>query len=87
MVIVKHLWIPKKYWIYVPNWNAVGLVRSRPSRMLSLAETHLFRRAAGLRRSPDSILDRDGGRIAVQLLLGEAEPGRVRHVHVLCRGK
>ena len=25
-VIVKHLWIPKKYWHYVPNWNAVGLV-------------------------------------------------------------
>ena len=27
MVIVKHLFIPKKFWPYVPNWNAVGLVR------------------------------------------------------------
>jgi len=27
-VVAKHLWIPKKYWSYVPNWNAVGLVSS-----------------------------------------------------------
>jgi len=25
-VVAKHLWIPKKYWSYIPNWNAVGLV-------------------------------------------------------------
>jgi uncharacterized oligopeptide transporter (OPT) family protein len=25
-VIAKHFWIPKKYWGWVPNWNAVGLV-------------------------------------------------------------
>lgn len=25
-VIVKHLYIPKRYWIFVPNWNAIGLV-------------------------------------------------------------
>ena len=25
-VLVKHLWIPKKYWVWIPNWNAVGLV-------------------------------------------------------------
>ncbi|KAG8900722.1 hypothetical protein FRB99_005795 [Tulasnella sp. 403] len=24
-VVVKHLWIPKKYWHWVLNWNAVGL--------------------------------------------------------------
>lgn len=24
-VIVKHLWIPHKYWAWVPNWNAIGL--------------------------------------------------------------
>ncbi|KAK0465543.1 oligopeptide transporter [Desarmillaria tabescens] len=29
-VVVKHLWIPKKYWIYVPNWNAVGLAFVTP---------------------------------------------------------
>ncbi|KAG9102259.1 hypothetical protein FRC06_002178 [Ceratobasidium sp. 370] len=23
--VVKHLWIPRKYWVYVPNWNAIGL--------------------------------------------------------------
>jgi len=23
--VVKHLWIPQKYWVYVPNWNAIGL--------------------------------------------------------------
>ncbi|KAG8709132.1 hypothetical protein FRC08_018523 [Ceratobasidium sp. 394] len=23
--VVKHLWIPRKYWSYVPNWNAIGL--------------------------------------------------------------
>jgi uncharacterized oligopeptide transporter (OPT) family protein len=25
-VVFKHFWIPKKYWPYVPNWNAIGLV-------------------------------------------------------------
>lgn len=29
-VVVKHLWIPKKYWVYVPNWNAVGLAFVTP---------------------------------------------------------
>ena len=24
-VVVKYLWIPRKYWVWVPNWNAVGL--------------------------------------------------------------
>ena len=31
MVVVKHLWIPKKYWGYIPNWNAVGLVSVFPA--------------------------------------------------------
>ena len=25
-VVARHFWIPKKYWSYVPNWNAIGLV-------------------------------------------------------------
>src|SRR5260370_36247227 len=25
-VVAKHLWVPKKYWVWIPNWNAVGLV-------------------------------------------------------------
>ena len=29
VVIAKHLWIPKKYWVWIPNWNAVGLVSTR----------------------------------------------------------
>ncbi|KAF8761685.1 OPT oligopeptide transporter protein [Rhizoctonia solani] len=24
-VVIKHLWIPRKYWGYIPNWNAIGL--------------------------------------------------------------
>ncbi|CAE6510756.1 unnamed protein product [Rhizoctonia solani] len=24
-VVIKHLWIPRKYWNYIPNWNAIGL--------------------------------------------------------------
>ncbi|KDQ08611.1 hypothetical protein BOTBODRAFT_179688 [Botryobasidium botryosum FD-172 SS1] len=24
-VVVKHLWIPRKFWVYIPNWNAIGL--------------------------------------------------------------
>lgn len=24
-LVGKHLWLPKKYWGYVPNWNAIGL--------------------------------------------------------------
>jgi uncharacterized oligopeptide transporter (OPT) family protein len=27
-VVVKHLWIPRKYWVWFPNWNAIGLVSS-----------------------------------------------------------
>jgi uncharacterized oligopeptide transporter (OPT) family protein len=27
-VVVKHLWTPRKYWVWFPNWNAFGLVSS-----------------------------------------------------------
>ncbi|KAI0743453.1 OPT oligopeptide transporter [Daedaleopsis nitida] len=37
MVIAKHLWIPKKYWIYIPNWNAVGLAFVAPQIPFSIA--------------------------------------------------
>ncbi|KAI0355848.1 oligopeptide transporter [Trametes cingulata] len=36
-VIVKYLWIPKKYWHWVPNWNAVGLAFVTPQIYYSLA--------------------------------------------------
>ncbi len=36
-VVVKHLWIPKKYWHWVPNWNAVGLAFVVPQVYYSIA--------------------------------------------------
>lgn len=26
-VLLKYYVVPKQYWVYVPNWNAIGLVR------------------------------------------------------------
>ncbi|KAG5651754.1 hypothetical protein H0H81_007566 [Sphagnurus paluster] len=36
-LVVKHFWIPKKYWGYVPNWNAVGLGFVVPQVYYSIA--------------------------------------------------
>jgi uncharacterized oligopeptide transporter (OPT) family protein len=36
-VVVKHFWIPKKYWVYVPNWNAVGLAFVTPQVFYPIA--------------------------------------------------
>ncbi|KAI0761256.1 oligopeptide transporter [Trametes elegans] len=36
-VVVKQLWIPKKYWHWVPNWNAVGLAFVTPQVYYSIA--------------------------------------------------
>jgi len=36
-VIVKNFFLPKKYWVYVPNWNAVGLGFVIPQVHYSLA--------------------------------------------------
>ncbi|KAF8998711.1 OPT oligopeptide transporter [Cyathus striatus] len=36
-VVVKHWWIPKKYWCYVPNWNAFGLAFVVPQVYYSIA--------------------------------------------------
>ncbi|GLB42392.1 putative OPT oligopeptide transporter protein [Lyophyllum shimeji] len=36
-LIVKRFWIPKKYWAWVPNWNAVGLAFVVPQVYYSLA--------------------------------------------------
>ena len=27
-VVAKHFWIPERYWPWLPNWNAIGLVSS-----------------------------------------------------------
>ncbi|EIW63154.1 OPT oligopeptide transporter [Trametes versicolor FP-101664 SS1] len=36
-VVAKHLWVPKKYWQYIPNWNAVGLAFVAPQIPFSIA--------------------------------------------------
>ena len=36
-VVAKHLWLPKKYWHWVPNWNAVGLAFVVPQVYYSIA--------------------------------------------------
>ena len=36
-VVAKHLWIPKKYWGWIPNWNAVGLAFVVPQVYYSIA--------------------------------------------------
>jgi len=36
-VVAKRFWIPRKYWAYVPNWNAVGLAFVVPQVYYSLA--------------------------------------------------
>ncbi|KAF9567161.1 OPT oligopeptide transporter [Agrocybe pediades] len=36
-LVVKKFWIPKKYWGYVPNWNAVGLAFVVPQVYYSIA--------------------------------------------------
>ncbi|KAI0717203.1 OPT oligopeptide transporter protein-domain-containing protein [Cerioporus squamosus] len=37
MVVVKHLWVPKKHWHWIPNWNAVGLAFVAPQIPFSIA--------------------------------------------------
>ncbi|KAH9858652.1 OPT oligopeptide transporter [Lenzites betulinus] len=37
MVVAKHIWVPKKYWQYIPNWNAVGLAFVAPQIPFSIA--------------------------------------------------
>ncbi|KAF9460024.1 oligopeptide transporter [Collybia nuda] len=36
-LLIKHIWIPKKYWKFVPNWNAVGLAFVVPQVYYSIA--------------------------------------------------
>jgi uncharacterized oligopeptide transporter (OPT) family protein len=36
-VFVKHFWIPKRYWGYIPNWNAIGLAFVVPNLYYSIA--------------------------------------------------
>ncbi|CCA76487.1 related to permeases-unknown function [Serendipita indica DSM 11827] len=36
-VVAKHLWLPRKYWVWFPNWNAVGLAFVVPQLQYSIA--------------------------------------------------
>ncbi|KAG6814824.1 hypothetical protein H0H87_007176, partial [Tephrocybe sp. NHM501043] len=36
-LVVKHYWLPKKYWKYMPNWNAIGLGFVVPQVYYSIA--------------------------------------------------
>ena len=36
-VVAKHYWIPKKYYGYIPNWNAIGLGFVVPQVFYSIA--------------------------------------------------
>ncbi|KAL0569402.1 hypothetical protein V5O48_012567, partial [Marasmius crinis-equi] len=36
-VCIKHWFVPKKYWPYVPNWNAIGLGFVVPQTYYSIA--------------------------------------------------
>ncbi|RDB27912.1 hypothetical protein Hypma_002189 [Hypsizygus marmoreus] len=74
-LLIKHIWIPKKYWGYVPNWNAVGLAFVVPQVFYSIAM------AVGstinffwLRRSPASF-DMYMFAISAGLLAGEGLGG------------
>ena len=35
--VAKYLWLPKKYWAWVPNWNAVGLAFVVPNTYYATA--------------------------------------------------
>ncbi|KAH8828831.1 oligopeptide transporter [Flagelloscypha sp. PMI_526] len=37
MVVIQHLWIPKKYWKFVPNWNSIGLAFVVPNTYYATA--------------------------------------------------
>ncbi|TFK32332.1 oligopeptide transporter [Crucibulum laeve] len=74
-LVIKHFYIPKKYWQYVPNWNAVGLAFVVPQVYYSVAM------AAGsifnyfwLKRSPGSF-DMYMFAISAGLLAGEGLGG------------
>jgi cell shape-determining protein MreD len=70
-VIVKHLWVPKKYWVWVPNWNAVGLV----STPIPIERTGVISApASGLHRSWDAILNCHGLWFPLCIYMVEKKP-------------
>jgi len=75
IVVVKHLWIPRKHWHWVPNWNAVGLAFVVPQTYFPLAM--VFGATINYvweKRSPKSF-DMYGFPVAAGLLAGEGLGG------------
>ena len=74
-MVLKHYYIPKKYWVYVPNWNAVGLAFVIPQVYFAIAMA--FGATVNwfwMRRSPSS-LDMYMFPVAAGLLAGEGLGG------------
>ncbi|OCH86719.1 OPT oligopeptide transporter [Obba rivulosa] len=74
-VVVKHLWLPKKYWIFLPNWNAVGLafVGAQTYYAIAMAAGSVFN-YFWARRNPRSY-DMYMFAVAAGLLAGEGIGG------------
>ncbi|KAF8335067.1 oligopeptide transporter [Cantharellus anzutake] len=74
-IIVKHVYIPRRHWAYVPNWNAVGLAFILPQvyypMIMSVGATvnHVWQR-----KNPGSF-DLYGFPLAAGLIAGEGMGG------------
>jgi len=77
-VVVKHLWIPRKYWCWVPNWNAVGLAFVVPQVYypIAMAFGSLFNHFWAIRNPAQ--FDMYGFPLAAGLLAGEGLGGVVQ---------
>lgn len=74
-LIVKHRFIPRKYWGYVPNWNAIGLAFVVPQVFYSIAmAVGSIYTYAWLKRNPLSY-DMYMFAVAAGLLAGEGLGG------------
>lgn len=74
-VAVKHFYIPRKYWAYIPNWNAIGLGFVVPQTYYSL----IMAVAASINwwweRSNPNSFDMYGFPLAAGLVAGEGIGG------------
>ncbi|KAF9010107.1 oligopeptide transporter [Cyathus striatus] len=83
-LVVKHYWIPQKYWTYVPNWNAVGLAFVVPQVYYSIAMAvgSIFN-YVWLKRNPASF-DMYMFAISAGLLAGEGLGGVLQALLAIC---
>ncbi|KAG8821599.1 hypothetical protein FRC17_009780 [Serendipita sp. 399] len=74
-VVAKHLWLPRKYWVWFPNWNAVGLAFVVPQLQYSIAMAFGSTFAwFWLRKSPKTY-DMYGFAVSAGMLAGEGLGG------------